>query len=122
MTFASMFSSHYYSVAAAMILFGAVIQYENNNINVQALSSFFGMPKTYPTAAFDARAGNPLTDPFERLSTVTTLTSVETGQPVTLTDQWRNNRNGGRQNFQFSQFFDRRPQQRCVVEFLRHYG
>jgi len=93
-----------YTVAATVVL--AAIK-----CDVLDALSFLGLPQTCPKASSDARASDPLTDPFSRLSTVTTLFSVETGKPLVLTDQWRN-----REFLPFS------PNQRCVVEFLRHYG
>jgi len=65
------------------------------------------VPKTAPTASSDARAIYP--NVFDRISTIS-LTSVETGQPLLLADQWRNNEILPFRN------------QRVVVEFLRHFG
>jgi len=93
-----------YTVAATVIL--AAIK-----CDILDALSLLGLPQTFPTASLDARASDQLTDPFSRLSTVTTLFSVETGKPVVLTDQWRN-----------QEFLPFSSNQRCVVEFLRHYG
>lgn len=69
-------------------------------------SAFFGGTTTDPFASASARIG---TTPFERLDDVQ-LTSVSSGQPTLLTSQWRNNELLPWQN------------ERCVIEFLRHYG
>ena len=73
---------------------------------VSPASAFFGGATTDPSASASARIG---TTPFERLEGVQ-LTSVSSGQPTLLTSQWRNNELLPWQN------------ERCVIEFLRHYG
>ena len=70
------------------------------------VNAFFGGSVTDPSASASARVG---TSPFERLAEAE-LTSVATGQPALLTSQWRNNELLPWQN------------ERCVVEFLRHFG
>ena len=73
---------------------------------VMPVNAFFGGSVTDPSASASARVG---TSPFERLAEAE-LTSVATGQPTLLTSQWRNNEILPWQN------------ERCVVEFLRHFG
>lgn len=75
---------------------------------IPAVEGAFGI-QTTPSASSDARAaGNP--NAFDRLATAPSLLSVQTGEPLLLTDQWRN-----------SELLPFRNQ-RCVVEFLRHFG
>jgi len=73
---------------------------------VSSAHAFFGGTTTDPSASASVRIG---TTPFERLADVQ-LTSVSTGQPTILTSQWRNNELLPWQN------------ERCVIEFLRHFG
>jgi len=72
---------------------------------VTTTEAFF-FPETVPTASADARVGSTA---FDRLANVE-LTSVATGESVLVTSQWRNDELLPFQN------------QRCVVEFLRHFG
>ena len=86
------------NVALALAVAAAVL--------VAPVNAFFGGSVTDPSASALARVG---TSPFERLAEAQ-LTSVSTGQPTLLTSQWRNNELLPWQN------------ERCVVEFLRHFG
>lgn len=78
--------------------------------------SLFGIPFPVPTAPSVARTGvvigpgSGATVIFDRLQSVE-VTSVSTGEPTTLTSQWNNDEElAPIQN------------QKCVVEFLRHFG
>ena len=65
-------------------------------------------PPTDPTASAVARDRSGISA-YERLESAQ-VTSLATEQPVLLTDAWRN-----RELLPFRN-------QRCVVEFLRHFG
>ena len=69
-----------------------------------ALSIF---PPTVPTASTSVREAS--SNAFDRIKAVE-LTSVATGESTLLTNSWRNGEILPFRN------------QRCVVEFLRHFG
>ena len=74
---------------------------------------FPGLPPPVPTASASARAvvgsGDDGVLVFDRMTTIE-LTSVSTGRSEYLTDRWRN-----KELLPFRN-------QRCVIEFLRHFG
>ena len=75
---------------------------------IPAAKGAFGL-QTTPSASSNAQAaGNP--NAFDRLASAPALLSIETCKPLLLTDQWRN-----------AELLPFRNQ-RCVIEFLHHFG
>lgn len=77
---------------------------------LSVISAVGALSSSSATAGAISRIG---TTAFDRISNVQ-LTSVATSEPVLLTDQWRNN---GKDIFGIID-----KNERCVVEFLRHFG
>lgn len=76
-------------------------------VAASASADAFGTASPATSASEAVRAALP---PFERLAAAE-LTSVATGRPALLTDQWTSDAS-----------FPWQRNDRCVVEMLRHFG
>jgi len=90
-----------------------------SSLEANALSFLQNRPNNDPTASLRARESDQRTA-FEKIRTAGNVYSVATGDSVLLTDQWRNN-NEWLSNLPFFGTTNNQNQ-RCVVEFLRHFG
>lgn len=97
-------------VIASALLFAALIAPTATSASAAAAFGLLPSPPV-PTASAEYRAGSSA---FSRLFAIE-VASVATGQPVLLTDQWRNDERP-------LMPFGRNKNQRCVIEFLRHFG